>query len=135
MYVTNQFSQLAVIDSKTNTVIGDLQNLGDFPIGTAYNPDNHKIYGTVQYANKALVITVGPSPSDKVPPPDSLCPNDGKTKSFTGTGDHDTLIGNPKSNIIKGLGGDDKINGCSGDDIISGGSGNDAIAVVQEMTL
>jgi trimeric autotransporter adhesin len=55
---------------------------------------------------------------------DKLVSIENLTGSKTGG---DQLTGNRKANVIKGLGGDDKINGKSGNDWMSGGEGKDKL--------
>jgi hypothetical protein len=65
------------------------------------------------------------------PPPAEACVTGSATKNsviIRGTDGPDTLIGNSRTNIISGLGVDDRINGCAGADIINGNDGNDGIA-------
>ena len=46
MYVTNYLRDVSVIDTTTNTVIGNPITVGDEPEGIAYDPVNKRIYVT-----------------------------------------------------------------------------------------
>src|SRR6266540_2910507 len=57
IYVTNLDSDtVSVIDSQTNTVIGNPIPVGDRPVGIAFNADNGDLYVANQFSNTVSVI-------------------------------------------------------------------------------
>lgn len=50
-----------------------------------------------------------------------------KAWSFTGTGDHNTIVGAAAADTLNGADGDDKLLGNGGNDLLIGGNGNDQL--------
>ncbi len=83
IYVNNIYSNtVSVIDSSTNTVIGNPIAVGNEPIGIAYNSANHNMYVTNYGSNTVSVITTIAS----IPPPSSTPTGTTITSAIDGNG-------------------------------------------------